>query len=433
MRDSYGRMLAVCLRNRILTVIVCLAIFGASLLLIPAIGAEFMPHLDEGALWVRATAPYTISFDEASKLAPQIRDILLGFPQVTTVANELGRPDDGTDPTGFFNDEFYVGLRPYADGSWKHDIRTKPELIDAIQRKLSAFPGVIFNYTQPAEDAVDEAETGLKSLLAVKIFGTNLKILEQKAEQVRDVLSKVRGINHIVIVRELGQPSLIIEPNRDMIARYGLNVSDVNTLIETALGGTAATQVIQGEQQFDLVVRMQEPFRRNENAIKNLLITTPDGQHLPLNQFANIHVENGASLVYRESNSRYIGVQFGVDGRDLASAVGEARRRVARSIKLPIGYTFEWGGEYKDYLASMGQMKVILPLTVLLILLILFALYGNLKFPLIIFLSVIDDRAGRRLACSLDNRNEFQRVVHAGIHSAHGPRGADQRNSVLFH
>ena len=154
-----------------------------------------MPHLDEGALWVRATAPYTISFDEASKLSPQIRDILLSFPQVTTVANELGRPDDGTDPTGFFNDEFYVGLRPYEDASWNHDIRTKPELIEALQRKLSAFPGVIFNYTQPAEDAVDEAETGLKSLLAVKIFGTDLKILEQKAEQVRDVLSHVRGIN----------------------------------------------------------------------------------------------------------------------------------------------------------------------------------------------------------------------------------------------
>ncbi len=389
LRDFYGRILAVCLRHRIVTVIVCLAIFGASLLLIPAIGAEFMPHLDEGALWVRATAPYTISFDEASKLAPQIRDILLTFPQVTTVANELGRPDDGTDPTGFFNDEFYVGLRPYEDPSWGNGIHTKPELIAALQQKLAAFPGVIFNYTQPAEDAVDEAETGLKSLLAVKIFGADLKVLEQKAEQVRDILSRVRGIDHIVIVRELGQPSLIIEPDRAKIARYGLNVSDVDTLIETALGGTAATQVIQGEQQFDLVVRMQEAFRTDENAIKNLLITTPGGQHLPLNQFADVRLENGASLIYRESNSRYIGVQFGVDGRDLASAVGEARRRVARRVQLPIGYTFDWGGEYKDYLSSMAQMKVILPLTVLLILLILFALYGNLKFPLIIFLSVI--------------------------------------------
>ena len=177
---------------------------------------------------------------------------------------------------------------------------TKPELINALQRKLSAFPGIIFNYTQPAEDAVDEAETGLKSLLAVKIFGSDLKTLEQKAEQVREVLSRVRGITHVVIVRELGQPSLTIKPDRAKIARYGLNVSDVNTLIETALGGTAATQVIQGEEQFDLVVRMQEPFRSNEDAIRNLLITTPDGQHLPLSQFADIQVENGASLIYRE-------------------------------------------------------------------------------------------------------------------------------------
>ncbi len=389
LRDSYGRALAVCLRNRVLTVAVCLAIFFASLLLIPGIGAEFMPHLDEGALWVRATTPYTISFEEASKLSPQIRNILLSFPQVTTVANELGRPDDGTDPTGFFNNEFYVGLRPYEDASWHHNIHTKPELIDALQRKFSAFPGVIFNYTQPAEDAVDEAETGLKSLLAVKIFGVDLKTLEQKAEQVKDVLSHVRGVTHVVIVRELGQPSLTIKPDRAKIARYGLNVSDVNTLIETALGGTAATQIIQGEEQFDLVVRMQEPFRQNENAIKNLLITTPAGQHLPLSQFADIRVENGASLIYREANSRYIGVQFSVDGRDLASAVGEARQRVDQAVKLPIDYTFDWGGEYQDYLSSMAQMKVILPLTVLLILLILFALYGNLKFPLIIFFSVL--------------------------------------------
>jgi cobalt-zinc-cadmium resistance protein CzcA len=388
-RDAYGRTLGWCLRHRVVTVFLCLSVFGASLLLIPFIGGEFMPHLDEGALWVRATTPYTISFEEASKLSPQIRDILLRFPQVTTVANELGRPDDGTDPIGFFNNEFYVGLKPYYDSAWRGAISTKPQLIEAIGKKLSAFPGIIFNYTQPAEDAVDEAETGLKSALAVKIFGTDLNILEQKAKEVKEILSKVRGIGHIVLVRELGQPSLIIVPDRAKIARYGLNVSDINTLIETAMAGSAVSQVIQGERQFDLVVRMQEPFRKNMDAIKNLLIATPDGQHLPLSQFADIKVENGASFIYHESNSRYIGIQFSVDGRDLASAVGEARQKVAQSVRLPIGYSFDWGGEYKDYLASLEQMKIILPLTVLLILLILFALYGNLKFPLIIFFSVL--------------------------------------------
>jgi cobalt-zinc-cadmium resistance protein CzcA len=406
-QNIYRAMLEVCLRFRTLTVLVCVAIFGVSLLLIPFIGAEFMPHLDEGALWVRATTPYTISFEEASKLSPQIREILLSFPQTTTVANELGRPDDGTDSTGFFNNEFYVALKPYDNGVWKSgSIHSKAQLTQAIQKKLSSFPGVIFNFTQPAEDAVDEAETGLKSSLAVKIFGSDLTTLETKARQARDVLSKVRGITGITLVRELGQPSLIIQPDRAKIARYGLNVSDINTLIETAVGGTAATQVIQGERQFDLEVRLQERFRNNIDAIKNLLIATPDGQYLPIDQFANINVESGASFIYRESNSRYIGIQFSVDGRDLAGAVGEARRKVEQAVPLPIGYKYDWGGEYKDYLASIGQMKLILPLTILLILLILFALYGNLKFPLIIFFSVlITEPVGGLLALWITGTN----------------------------
>ncbi len=405
-RWAYGVLLGWCLRNRLATLAMVLLVFGASLSLIPSIGGEFMPHLDEGALWVRATTPYTISFEEASRLAPEIREILRSFPQVTTVANELGRPDDGTDPTGFFNDEFYVGLKPYSDSAWHGGIRTKPQLIEAVQKKLKAFPGIIFNYTQPAEDAVDEAETGLKSALAVKIFGDDLKTLDEKAVQVKSILQKVPGISEITVVRELGQPSLTISPDRAKLARYGLNVDDVNTLVETAMGGKAVSQVIQGERQFDLVVRMQPQFRSDENAIKGLLITTPDGQHLPLSQFADIHVESGASFIYRESNSRYLGVQFSVEGRDLASAVGEARRKVEEQVKLPIGYRWDWGGEYKDYLASREQMKVILPLTVLLILVILFALYGNLKFPLIIFFSVlVTEPVGGLLALRLTGTN----------------------------
>jgi cobalt-zinc-cadmium resistance protein CzcA len=388
-RRGYGVLLGWCLRNRTVSTMMLLSVFAASLLLIPLIGAEFMPHLDEGALWMRATAPYTISFEEASKLSPQIRDILRTFPQVTTVANELGRPDDGTDSTGFFNNEYYIGLKPYSDSAWNGKVRNKKLLVDAINEKMSAFPGVIFNFTQPAEDAVDEAETGLKSLLAVKIFGGDLATLEQNARTVKRIISKVPGIVDITVVRELGQPSLIVTPNRARIAQYGLNVDDVNTMVETAMGGKAASQVIQGERQFDLIVRMQEPYRKDADAIKNLLIATPNGQHLPLSQFADIKVDSGASFIYRESNSRFIGVQFSVRNRDLAGAVEEARREVDRQMKLPAGYTFDWGGEYKDYLAAREQMKVIAPLTILLILLILFALYGNLKFPLIILFSVL--------------------------------------------
>jgi cobalt-zinc-cadmium resistance protein CzcA len=386
---GYDRLLHMSLDHRGAALAVCLVIFAASLLLVPFIGAEFMPHLDEGALWVRATMPYTISFDEASKLGPQVREILLGFPQVTTVANELGRPDDGTDPIGFFNDEYFVGLKPYDDAAWRGPIRTKAELTDAIQKKLSAFPGIIFNYTQPAEDAVDEAETGLKSSLAVKIFGADLATLESRAEAVQKAIATVPGITHVTVVRELGQPSLTIEPDRAKIARYGLNVADINALIETAVGGAPATQVIQGERSFDLVVRLQEPYRQNMEAIKNILVATSDNQHLPLSQFADIKVSKGASFIYRESNSRFIGVQFSVEGRDLASAVADARKTVDAKVPLPPGYTFDWGGEYKEYLAALDQMKLILPLTVVVILLILFALYGNLKFPLIIMFSVL--------------------------------------------
>ena len=254
---------------------------------------------------------------------------------------------------------------------------------------MSAFPGIIFNYTQPAEDAVDEAETGLKSSLAVKIFGGDLATLEDNAKKVKRIISQVPGITDITVVRELGQPSLTIVPNREKIAQYGLNVDDVNTIVETAIGGTAASQVIQGEREFDLQVRMQEPYRKDMDSIKNLLIATPDGQHLPLSQFADIQINNSASFIYRESNSRFIGVQFSVRNRDLAGAVEEARREVDRQMKLPVGYTFDWGGEYKDYTAARDQMKIIAPLTVVLILLILFVLYGNLKFPLIILFGVL--------------------------------------------
>ena len=388
-RRGYSVLLRWSLRYRAVSMVILLSIFAASLLLIPHIGAEFMPHLDEGALWMRATAPYTISFDEASKLSPRIRDILRSFPQVTTVANELGRPDDGTDPTGFFNNEFFIGLKPYNDSAWQGAIQNKKQLVEAIGEKMSAFPGIIFNYTQPAEDAVDEAETGLKSSLAVKIFGGDLATLEDNAKKVKRIIAQVPGITDITVVRELGQPSLTIVPNREKIAQYGLNVDDVNTIVETAIGGTAASQVIQGEREFDLQVRMQEPYRKDMDSIKNLLIATPDGQHLPLSQFADIQINNSASFIYRESNSRFIGVQFSVRNRDLAGAVEEARREVDRQMKLPVGYTFDWGGEYKDYTAARDQMKIIAPLTVVLILLILFVLYGNLKFPLIILFGVL--------------------------------------------
>jgi heavy metal efflux system protein len=386
-KSVYTAGLDICLASPWLTVIGSAVLLGAALLLIPVIGAEFMPQLDEGALWVRATMPYTISFEESKKISPQVRNILRSFPEVTIVASEHGRPDDGTDPTGFFNDEFYVGLKPY--GEWKGAYHSKAQLVEAIQEKLQAFPGIIFNFTQPAEDAVDEAETGLKSSLAVKIFGGDLTTLESKGKAIKRVLEKVRGIEEITLVQELGQPSLEVNINRAKIARYGLNVADINGLIEAAIGGAAATQVVQGEKQFDLVVRLDERYRSTPEQIGSILVATPDGSQIPLREFADIQVTNGASFIYRESNSRYIGVQFSVKGRDLAGAVNDAREQVKAQVPLPEGYRVEWGGEYTEYTASRAQLRVILPLTLFLIFLLLFALYSNLKFPLITVIGVI--------------------------------------------
>ncbi len=390
-RRTYAGRLDWCLDHPKLTLGGAVLLFGATLLLVPFIGGEFMPHLDEGALWVRATMPYTISYEEAAKFSPQVRNILLQYPMVTDVGSELGRPDDGTDSTGFFNDEFYVGLKPYDDATWKKGpIHNKAELTEDIEKQLQAFPGVMFNYTQPAEDAVDEALTGLKSALAVKIYGPDLNVLQEKALEIKRRLAQVPGFAELTVVQELGQPTLLIDVDRDKIARYGINVADAENVVQAAVGGQAATQVIQGEKLFDLVVRMKPEYRENAQQIGNLLVATPSGQQIPLSELANIHEASGASFIYRENNSRYIGVQYSIEGRDLQSAVVAGQHAIADIEKsLPAGYQLTWGGEYSELLEAQSQIVVIGPLALLLIFMILFALYGNFKFPFAIALGVV--------------------------------------------
>ncbi len=389
-RDRYAVLLDWCLGHPAITMVGATLIFGATLLIVPFIGGEFLPHLDEGALWIRATMPYTISFEQAAAFSPKIRDILMTYPQATIIASELGRPDDGTDPTGFFNDEFYMGLKPYGDKSWKEgSIHTKAELTADLDRKLSAYPGVIFNYTQPAEDAVDEALTGLKSSLAVKVFGPDLEVLQQKAVEIKNILAQTPGFTELTVVRELGQPSLIVDADRDKIARYGINVADVENVVQAAIGGQAATQVIQGEKLFDLVVRMKPEYRSSATEIAGLLVPTPSGQQVPLSQLATITESSGASFIYRENNSRYIGIQFSIEGRDLEGIVRAGQASVSKSVQLPPGYRLDWGGEYSELLAAKSQLVIIGPLAVLLIFMILFALYGNFKFPVSIALGVV--------------------------------------------
>src|SRR5580658_4521165 len=389
-RDSYAQRLEWCLNHPKLTVFGAFAIFGATLLLIPLIGGEFLPHLDEGALWLRATMPYTISFEDSAKFAPQVRNILSKYPQVTVVGSELGRTDDGTDPTGFFNCEFYVGLKPYDDPSWKSgSIHTKEELSREFDKKLASYPGVIFNFTQPAEDAVDEALTGLKSSLAVKVFGPDLSVLEKKAVEIRNILAKTPGFKELTVVRELGQPNLIIDADRAKIARYGINVTDVEAVVQAAIGGQAATQVIQGEKLFDLIVRMEPQYRSSAGDIGDLLVPAPAGQQIPLSELATIKESSGASFIYRENNSRYIGIQFSVEGRNLEGTVNAGQAAVKKAVALPEGYRLDWGGEYSELLEAKAQLSIIGPLALLLIFMILFALYGNFKFPITIALGVI--------------------------------------------
>jgi cobalt-zinc-cadmium resistance protein CzcA len=263
-------------------------------------------------------------------------------------------------------------------------------LIQDLQKHLEAYPGVIFNYTQPAEDAVDEALTGLKSALAVKIYGPDLNVLQDRALEIKRRLANVPGFTDLTVVRELGQPSLIVQVNRDKIARYGVNVADVEGIVQAAVGGQAATQVIQGEKLFDLVVRMKPEFRENAQSIGNLLVGTPTGQQIPLGALTEIKEGNGASFIYRENNSRYIGVQYSIEGRDLQSAVEAGQRAIAGLEKsLPAGYRLTWGGEYDEFLEAKRQIAIIGPLALLLIFLILFALYGNFKFPVTIALGVL--------------------------------------------
>ena len=386
-RDLYARLLTWSLAHRVAVVAGSVGLFVVSLALAVVIGAEFMPKLDEGALWVRASMPYTISLEESAKIAPEIRRILRSFPEVTDVASEHGRDDGGTDPTGFFNVEFYVGLKPYRD--WTGPYRTKDELIERIDKQLESFTGVTINFSQPANDAVQEAETGLKSSLDLKLFGTDLAVLEAKGKELKHVLETVRGIAHVTLVHEVGQPSLAIQIDRTKLARYGLSAATINGIIEAAVGGAAATKVVQGEQTFDLVVRLQPRFRSSPEQIGNILIATPAGSQVPLREVATLEVLSGASFIYRQNSGRYIGIQFSVEGRDLAGAVHDAQRQVADKVKLPVGYRAVFGGEFEEYTASRSQLQIVLPITIGLIFLILFFLYHNVKFPLITVVGVV--------------------------------------------
>jgi cobalt-zinc-cadmium resistance protein CzcA len=351
------------------------------------VGSEFLPHLDEGAVWVRGTLAPSTGPDEGIRVADQARLMLASFPEATVVTSQVGRPDDGTDTTGFFNTEYFVDLKPKEQ--WRPIFREdKERLIVAMNRELEKIPGVLWNFSQPIEDNMEEAVSGVKGELAIKLYGDDLQVLEAKGDEVVEVMRHIPGIQDLGLFRVLGQPNLNIAVDRRKAARFGINVADVQDALETAVGGKAVTQILQGEQRFDLVVRYQASYRDTADSIANIRVLSPSGERVSLSQLARIEIHDGASEIYRESNSRYVAIKYSVRGRDLGGAVEEAMKLVAEKVKLPSGYHIDWAGEYASQKRSQKRLMLVLPITLFVIYVILYAMFRSSKWALLILANV---------------------------------------------
>ncbi len=388
--STYRKTLRRAIRMRIavllpVAVLLCIAI---GLFAGGAIGSEFLPHLDEGAIWARGTLAPSAGPAEGAEVMERARRVFASFPEVTQVISQVGRPDDGTDTTGFFNTEYFVDLKPKEQ--WRGVFhQNKEELIAAMDREVEKFPGVLWNFSQPISDNVEEAVSGVKGELAVKIFGSDLTLLEQKAGEIVNVMSKVPGVQDLGVFRVLGQPNLNFVVDRQKIARYQLNVSDVQDAIETAVGGKALTQVLQGEQVFDLVARYNPTYRDSQDEIEKIRLLAPSGERVSLAQLCDVHTLDGASEIYREANSRYVALKYSVRGRDLGSTVQEAQRRVEQQVKLPAGYTTDWAGEYASEQRANKRLAVIVPVTIGVIFLLLYSMFNSVKWSLLVMVTVL--------------------------------------------
>jgi heavy metal efflux system protein len=371
------------------TVATGLLAFTAAMVIVISgvVGSEFLPHLDEGAIWARGTLAPSTGPTEGARVMNQSRLILASFPEVTQVVSQVGRPDDGTDTTGFFNTEYFVDLKP--KDKWRPVFREdKEELIAAMDRELGKIPGVLWNFSQPIADNMEEAVSGVKGELAIKIYGEDLKVLEEKGDQIVEVMRNIPGIEDLGLFRVLGQPNLNISVDRARAARYGINAADVQDAVETAVGGKAVTQVLQGEQRYDLVVRYQAEYRDTDQAIANIRLVAPSGQRVALSEVAKIEMHDGASEIYREENSRYVAIKYSVRGRDLGSTVQEAMRLVGKKVELPPGYHIDWAGEYASQKRSQKRLMVVLPITLFVIYVILYAMFRSSKWALLILANV---------------------------------------------
>ena len=394
------------IRNRWVTVAgaVIALLVSAFLVFSGVIGSEFLPHLDEGAIWVRGTLAPSTGPTESARVAERAREILCSFPEVPQVVNQIGRPDDGTDTTGFFDTEFFVDLLPKE--KWRPIFhQDKERLIAAMDRELEKIPGVLWGFSQPISDNLEEAVSGVKGALAVKIYGDDLKTLEAKADEIVAAMRPIRGVEDLGVFRIIGQPNLNFTVDRDQASRHGINVSDVQDAIQTAVGGNALSQVLIGEQRYDLVLRYLPPYRDTKEAIEKIRLLAPSGERVSLAQLAKIKVLDGGSEIYREENSRYVAVKFSVRGRDLGSTVEEAIRKVSASVKLPTGYTLDWAGEYESAKRSQRRLLIVLPLTILLIYSILYSMFKSLKWALLILTNIAMAPIGGLLALLVTGTN----------------------------
>jgi cobalt-zinc-cadmium resistance protein CzcA len=385
---AYRRRLDWCIHHRWITTGAAVAGLAAVLLLAysGAVGSEFLPHLDEGAIWARGTLPSSTGPTEGERVVRQARLIFAKFPEVTQVVSQLGRPDDGTDSTGFFNTEYFVDLKPHEQ--WRKQFRSKEELIGAMDRELEKIPGVLWNFSQPIADNMEEAMSGVKGQLAVKLYGSDLKQLEQKADEIVSVMKNIPGVADLGVFRVVGQPNVNLAVDRAKADRFGINVADIQDAIETAVGGKAVSQILQGERRYDLVVRYQEPYRRTVEDIAGIRILAPSGERVSLGQLCDIKIEDGASMIYREANSRYIAIKYSVRGRDLGGTVEAAMRAVAQKVKLPEGYRLNWAGEYESQKRANRRLAIIVPITLLAIFLILYTAFDSFKWSLLILINV---------------------------------------------
>jgi len=361
------------------------------------IGSEFLPHLDEGAIWARGTLAPSTGPTEGARLMNQARLMFSSFPEVTQVVSQVGRPDDGTDTTGFFNTEYFVDLKP--KDQWRAAFHeNKDELIGAMDRELEKTPGVLWNFSQPISDNVEEAVSGVKGELAVKIYGEDLRTLEQKGDEMVNVMRTIPGIEDLGLFRVIGQPNLNFVVDRDAAARFQINVADVQDAIQTAVGGNPLTQVLQGEQRYDLVARYQARYRDTKEAIEDVRLLSPSGERVSLAQLCKVQTSDGASEIYREANSRYVALKYSVRGRDLGSTVEEAIRKVNAQVKLPTGYTVSWAGEYASQQRSQKRLMVVLPITLLVIYLILYTMFKSFKWASLLLVNVAMAPIGGLLA-----------------------------------